>query len=112
MAYAPHANDQVRAQLVAGQSPTELPLILGFFREHDAGCPFEYAERRHPDDGFAPDFPHVVYIGPPSKVQPYLARVLKTVAYIVVDQAADGSPVVAKWNIWAHRNYDTQWVRA
>lgn len=112
MAYAPHANDQVRAQLVAGQSPTELPLILGFFREHDAGCPFEYAERRHPDDSFAPEFPHIVYIGPPSKVTPHLAKVLDRVAYIVTDEAPDGSPIVTKWRIWSHRKYDTQWVRA
>jgi hypothetical protein len=112
MAYAPHDNVKVHQQLVAGQSPTELPLILGFFREDEAGCAFEYAERRHPDDSFAPDFPHVVYCGPAGKVTPYLAKVLKTVAYIVTDEAADGSPVVTKWRIWSHRNYDTQWVRA
>lgn len=112
MAFAPHRNEDVRNQLLWGPSPTELPLILGSFREKEARCFFEYAERRHPDDSFAPEFPHVVYCGPAGKVVPYLAKVLKTVAYLVTDEAADGSPVVTKWNLSEHYHYDTQWVRA
>lgn len=111
MAYAPHTNDQVLAQLRAGATPTALPLIVGQFRNAETGVTFEFAERRWSDDDFAPDMSHVVYVGDGS-VETRLAKVLKTVAFVVVDEDADGQPVIERWEIKAHRAYDTTWVRA
>lgn len=110
MAYAPHTNVQVQQQLRAGMSPTKLPLILGQFRYAGSANFFEYAERRHPDDTFAPDMPHMIYVGPAQEAR--LAKVLKTVAYVVTDEAADGSPVIEKWQLASHHRYLTEWVRA
>jgi hypothetical protein len=31
----------------------------------------------------------------------------KTVAYVVIDEAADGSPVVEKWKLRGHRVFAT-----
>lgn len=110
MAYAPHTNEHVRDQLRAGIVPTPLPLILGGIWNHDAAGVFEYAERRWPDDTFAPDMPHVLYVGPHQEAR--LAKVLKTVAYVVVGEDACGEPVVEKWALRRHDTYPTQWVRA
>jgi hypothetical protein len=109
MAYAPHTNTDVQRQLRAGQVPSEFPMIFGGFTEADGMLFFEYAERRWHDDNFAPEMPHMIYVGA-GDVR--LAKVLKTVAYIVVDEDADGNPVVEKWHIKNHRIYDTSWVRA
>ena len=109
---APHYNDQVRDQLRAGQNPTTLPLVLGRFDIKGLKTSFEYAERRWPDDAFAPDMPHMVYVGSGKITETRLAKVLQTVAYVVVDEDANGQPVIQKWDIVLHRKYDTQWVRA
>lgn len=111
MAYAPHNNENVRYQMRCGLVPTDLPIILGQFREADHGKVFEFAERRWPDDTFAADMPHVIYVGGASP-EPRLAKVLKTVAFVVVDEDADGQPVIERWDIRGCRAYDTAWVRA
>lgn len=108
MSFAPHTNTDVRHQLSMGLVPTPAPLVLGSFNNSNAGV-YEYAERRGFPDSFAPDFPHIVYVG---TGETRLAKVLKTVAYVVIDEAADGSPVVEKWSLRSHRAYDTSWVRA
>lgn len=108
MAFAPHTNDKVLAQLRAGMVPTALPLVMGQFRHN--GYTFEYAERRHPDDNFAPEMPHMIYVGNNGETR--LAKVMKTVAWIVVDEDDKGQPVYVKWNLNSHRVYDTSWVRA
>ncbi len=110
MAYAPHNNDNVHYQLKCGQMPSDLPLILGQFRNAEHSVTFEFAERRWPDDTFASDMPHVIYVGPDA--EPRLAKVLKTVAFVVVDEDADGQPVIEKWAIKQHCAYNTEWVRA
>lgn len=95
MSYAPHTNRDAR------QSAT-LPVILGAFVEADFGQTFEFAQRR--DDEFAavwPEFPHIVYVHGGTRY----ARVLKSVAYVVVDEAEDGSPVVEKWATRRFRQY-------
>ena len=111
MTFAPHTNDDVRNQLRAGLIPTPLPIIFGCFRHAETDVYFEYAERRHPDDAFAPEMPHIVYVGGTTGRGTRLAKVLKTVAYVVVDETEEG-PVIVKWPIKQHRIYDTQWVRA
>ena len=106
MSFAPHTNEDVLRQLRNGIVPTEVPLILGQFVEKDFDNTFEFAERRWPSDDFAPEFPHVIY----TTDGPRLAKVLKTVAYVVVDENEDG-PVVAKWQTKQYREYDTDWVK-
>lgn len=106
MAYAPHSNDSVRiAHRHGGEKP---PLLLGNFIEADRHNAFEYAVR--PDNGidFAPDCPHIVYVGDGFRY----AKVLKTVAWVAVDEQPDGSPVFEKWHLHRHRYYDTSWVFA
>jgi hypothetical protein len=110
MAYAPHNNDNVHHQLRCGQVPSDLPIILGQFREADHGMVFEFAERRWPDDTFASDMPHVIYVG--KDAEPRLAKVLRTVAFVVIDEDADGQPVIERWEIKGCRAYDTAWIRA
>lgn len=109
MAYAPHTNTDVHYQLIHG-IVGKLPIVFGQFRLKDEVLEntFEYAERRHPDDNFAPEFPHIVYVGPNGE-ETRLAKVLKTVAYVVVDED-DLGPVIEKWQIKQHKIYDTQWV--
>lgn len=117
MAFAPHTNSDVRNQLRAGFTADprhRLPLVLGQFVETTHGHRFEYAERRHPDDSFAPECPHIIYVGQDGqysmRTETRLAKVLKTVVYVVVDEAPDGSPVYEKWSIKGHSVYDTEWV--
>lgn len=106
MAYAPHTNTDVRHNV-------RLPLILGCFAEKETGNYFEYAVR--PDEGidFAPDCPHIVYVTNPITGVDHgfrYAKVLKTVAWIAVDEDENGDAVYEKWEIKQHRNYDTEWV--
>lgn len=101
--FAPHTNDLVRHQAQLGLIPTPAPLVLGQFDEAEFGKSFEYAERRWHCDDFAPEMPHIIYVGPHQEAR--LAKVLKTVAYVVVDEDADGQPVIEKWAIRRHRIY-------
>ena len=108
MSYAPHTNTDVHYQILNKVIPTAVPMIFGQFVEEEFGHSFEYAERRHADDSFAPEMPHIVYVGPDGQVR--LAKVLKTVAYVVVDEDENGKPVIDKWYIKQHKIYDTSWV--
>lgn len=105
MSYAPHTNTDVQQQLRMGQVPTTLPMLLGAF--HADRAFFEYAERRWADDNFAPEMPHIIFTIDGTR----LAKVLKTVAYVVVNEDESG-PVIEKWDIKTHRHYPTHWVRA
>ena len=98
MAYAPHTNDEVKHQALAGMIPTPSPMILGQFREADFGHTFEYAERRWHCDAIEPALPHIVYVG---NGEARLAKVLKTVAFVLVDEGK-----IERWHIKGHRAYD------
>lgn len=98
MAHAPHTNDDVAAQARAGLIPTPCPKVLGGFREADHGHWFEYAERRWPCDDIEPALPHIVYVG---NGETRLAKVLKTVAFVLVDEGQ-----IERWHIKAHRIYE------
>lgn len=101
MSFAPHTNDRRHI----GYDP----IVLGQFREADTGNTFEFADRHSaPSDDFCAnawadmcEFPHVVYTG----TQRRYARVLKTVAHIVVDEDEFGRPVTEKWELRGHRAY-------
>ena len=96
MAFAPYSNDQVKPG-------NGLTFLLGQFREKDHGHYFEYAERPYDGTDFAPSCPHVVFVGDGER---RVAKVLKTVAFIVVGEGADGKPVVERWELTKHWNYD------
>lgn len=78
-----------------------LDQIVGAFTEKSAGNWFEY-EKNSEDTEFGSEYPHKVWVGNPI---PGLesgwryAKVLKTVAYIVVDEDEYGKPVTEKWFI-------------
>jgi hypothetical protein len=69
---------------------------VGTFQEKDTGNWFSYSARTNSND-FATmgEYPHLVDVLDGVR----FARVLKIVAYIVVDESSDGKPIVEKWNI-------------
>ena len=69
--------------------------ILGRF-DNEYSHVFEYAARTEADGDWAAKYPHVVFMSDGSK---RFATVKKTVVHIVIDEAADGQPVVEKWSI-------------
>lgn len=95
MAFAPYTNDR----RTEGQSA-----VLGMFTEVTGGRPFEYAANTARHWVNPGDWPHKVFVGPRGEEARY-ARVLKTVAYVIVDENDDGTPVVEKWKIKGHRAY-------
>jgi hypothetical protein len=77
--------------------------LLGRFSVADGrGAVHEYAARP-PEDrgGLWPSFPHNVFTLDGNRA----ALVRKTVAYVVIDESADGSPIVETWRLRAHRRY-------
>lgn len=74
--------------------------LIGYFREKDYGRPFEYKANFF---NIQPEYPHIVFVGPEGD-QMRFAKVLKTVAYVVVDENEDGL-IVEKWQIKSHRSY-------
>jgi hypothetical protein len=107
MAFCWHTNDVVRTQ--EGNRDGKFPMILGAFVEKDYGKTFEYCERRKNLDIF-PEYPHTIAVGGQAEMR--YAKILGTVAYVVVNENPDGTPVVDKWHIKNHRKYDTDWVLA
>jgi hypothetical protein len=76
--------------------------ILGCFTEKDYGNLFEFSVNDEPDYYVKrEDYPHKVWVGDGWRY----GRVLKTVAYIVVDENADGSPEVEKWETKNYNSY-------
>jgi len=73
---------------------------IGVFVEKEAGNHFEYSLN---DDQipFGEEFPHKVWVRDGYRY----ADVKKTVARIVVDENEYGQPVIEKWYIKGHRQY-------
>jgi hypothetical protein len=81
-------------------APHTTPKTIGDFREVSVGNYFTYRESQN-DWGLALGYPHEVFTGHywiPAKV-------LKTVAHIVVDEAEFNTAVVEKWDIKQHNIY-------
>lgn len=98
MALAPYINAQ----------RGDRAFIRGQFREVDQKNLFEWFDRNTLDrESFAAEFPHRIYVGPgmDGEGDTRVARVLKTRVHVVVDEAADGSPVVETWHIRARKIY-------
>jgi len=102
MGFAPYTNDRLPAD--------ECP-VVGGFREKEFGHFFHFTDAvNSPFDGFN----HVIFVGDDNHRR--FAKVLKTVAYVVTDIDDDGEPVVQKWEIKDHKEYDltgvwAQWER-
>ena len=104
MAYASYFNDR-RGDRAA---------ILGQFVEKDHGHTFEFIERNSCDRcNFAYDFPHRIFVGHNGKWfesdETRVAKVMKTVAYVIVDEDENG-PVVEKWQTKGHHLYQVESV--
>ena len=99
MAYAPHHNGMVNKY-------NDLPLILGsVVNENDNLYEFAEVVGNNP----FPEYDKIIYVGPTGSESRY-AKILKTVAYVVIDENADGSPVVEKWKLKKYKDYDVSWV--
>ena len=76
----------------------------GEFRERSAGFFHWYADATESEHGGwvrLYNLPHLIETSDGYR----LARVLKTVAYIAIDEDAEGRPVLEKWHIGSHRRY-------
>jgi hypothetical protein len=76
-------------------STREMHLDQGQFREKTFGHSYNW--KMSDRLSFGNEYPHEIYVGFNGETR--FANVRKTVAYVVVDEAADGSPVVEKWEI-------------
>lgn len=70
--------------------------ILGAFVEKDHGKTFEYVAAQNCPAGWE-EYNTMIFVGPDQMTR--FAKVLKTVAYVVVGEDWDGSPIVEKWDI-------------
>ncbi len=75
---------------------------LGMFIEKEKGNHFEYSSNTTDYWVTIEDYPHKVWVRDGWRY----AKVLKTVAYIVIDEADDGSPIVQKWELKKNTNYN------
>jgi hypothetical protein len=83
---------------------TESP--IGAFVEKSVGNTFEFSI--NDEQGEAPEWPHRVWVASGKIANDSgwrYARVMKTVAYIVVDENDYGEAVVEKWDIKKYRTY-------
>lgn len=77
------------------------PRVLGEF-DVQGGAWFQYSERPADDrDGAFLGYPHRVFTCDGDRA----ALVLKTVAYVVIDEAPDGGPIHEKWELRRARTY-------
>lgn len=76
--------------------------IRGLFYTVEFNTRFEFSAAGERPDGWD-EFDSLVWVADGTS---RFARVLKTVAYVVVDENADGTPVVEKWAIKGHTLYE------
>ena len=77
--------------------------ILGSFVNKDFNTFFEFSTAQEDEQVFGPRFNVKVWLLDGTQFR--LAEVKKTVAFVVVDEAADGSVVVEKWNLKQRRDF-------
>lgn len=75
--------------------------IIGQFVENHFRLTFEFSKNN--DGGQFADHPHIVWFSNTNERR--YATVKKTVVYLVVDEALDGSAVIQKWHIRNLRTY-------
>ena len=79
--------------------PSNIPTI-GSFRHRETDVFFEYADRNEVEPGWLEGHPYVIFMSDGTYRQ---AGILKTVAYVVVDEDEYGNPVTEKWQIKQHK---------
>jgi hypothetical protein len=79
--------------------------VRGRFAHKETGAVFEYCKRGEEWADFSPDMPHLICVNDPIGWPYRFGHVLGSVAYIVTDEALDGSPIVQKWPIKSHKRY-------
>lgn len=79
---------------------SQLPTTAGMFVEADTHNTFEYSVPCA--DAPWPEYPHRVWV---SLGTFRWGKILSTVAYVVTDEAADGSPVTERWRLTKRRLY-------
>lgn len=78
----------------------DLGTIRGRFSHAETKATFEWMDFSGDFDWCeGHDFPHEIFVGGARGDETRRARVLKTVAYVVVDEDEYGNPVVEKWQI-------------
>lgn len=82
--------------------------VIGTFKNKEYGTSFDY-EANSPADSCLPviNYPHRVWVwnNPIGESGWRYANVKKTVVDIVVDEDADGQPIIEKWSIKNHLTY-------
>ena len=71
--------------------------LLGCFDEAEFGKHFDYEARYGFPDDFRPEFPHMIHV---ADNQTRLAKVLKTVVYVLCDEDD-----MQRWAIKRHREF-------
>ena len=72
-------------------------VVIGEFQEKEFGKYFEFSVAESDSWGATFGFPYRVAVGCLGETR--YAKVLKTVAYVVVNQDDNGDPIVEKWQI-------------
>jgi len=80
-------------------------LVKGGFKEAAHGHWFEYAAPEAGEFIPFPGYEAKVFVGPVEGEFRW-AKVIASRAYVVVEEAAGGEPVVEKWVIKGHRKYE------
>ena len=84
---------------------------IGVFTEKVTGNYFEFSVNDEPmNSHLGEDFPHKIWVGGGllcGMTGYRYGTVKKTVAYVVVDEDEFGLPVVEKWNIKKHKEYQS-----
>jgi hypothetical protein len=75
---------------------------VGEFREMNFKNHFHYTNAEEGEFIPWPEYPQKLWVQPDSFLW---CKVKKTVAHVVSDEAADGSPVVDKWYFTNHYQY-------
>tara|TARA_R110002020_G_scaffold55453_1_gene153808 strand:- start:7 stop:318 length:312 start_codon:yes stop_codon:yes gene_type:complete len=103
MTYAPYTNDRrTIEQSWSRRCLAEQIIIEGCFKNAETGVIFDYATRTAFDGDWAANHPHVIFMSDGSV---RFATIKKTVAHVVTDEAADGTPISECWPIKNHRQY-------
>jgi len=93
-----------------GWAPFESETVMGRFVEAEFKNDFEWEKRTEEDFNWDwnPEYPDKIWVynGTAGDDCGYrIGKVMKTVAYVVIDIDDEGIPVVGKWKIkevWAH----------
>ena len=75
--------------------------VIGEFYHRETGCFFEFALPAADEFRPFPDAPHKVAVLGGWR----WATVLKTVAHVIVDEDADGQPVIERWPLKRQRTF-------